>query len=83
MTDECLHVSWEQESAATDGMCPICLAARVTYYRDMWKAQKAETERYADLYMDRCEKWSALREENERLREALHAGADQLDALRS
>jgi hypothetical protein len=44
MTEACLHVSWEQESAATDGMCPICLAARVTYYRDMWKAQKAESD---------------------------------------
>jgi hypothetical protein len=59
------------------------LEAHITYYQGMWKAQKVETKRYADLYMDRCEKWSALREENERLREALHAGADKLDALRS
>jgi tagatose-1,6-bisphosphate aldolase non-catalytic subunit AgaZ/GatZ len=50
------------------------LEAHVTYYQGMWKAQKAETKRYADLYMDRCEKWG-------KLREALSWALQRIDAV--
>ena len=44
-------------------------------------AMRDDAKRYADLYMDRCEKWSELKAENARLREALEEAIEQLELL--